>query len=196
MKLKMFSSFPSLSLHEDEMCSIRDTWQRPCFYHLVLVCRRPCLFVLRQPPREGFSSLEPAWWRGKEQISHRSVLFCIAIWLVSVVMGALQTNIYAELALMFPNKSGSLPSYCREAYERYSPLVGPFVAWGYWLGWCVVLSINGLLVGEYLRAAAFPNTDPVLFPKIVGTVMLVAMMSIDLLGLRLGKWVRYLLGFL
>lgn len=124
------------------------------------------------------------------------VFFCIAIWLVSVVMGALQSSIYAELALMFPNKSGGLPSYCREAYERYSPLVGPFVAWGYWLGWCVVLSINGLLVGEYLQAAAFPSADPVLFPKIVGTVMLGAMMSIDLLGLRLGKWVRYLLGAL
>ena len=124
------------------------------------------------------------------------VFFCIGVWLLSVIMGALQTNIYAELALMFPNKSGSLPSYCREAYQRYSPLIGPLVAWGYWLGWCVVLSINGLLVGEYLRAAAFPHADSVLFPKIVGTVMLVAMMSVDLVGLRFGKWVRYLLGLL
>ena len=124
------------------------------------------------------------------------VFLCIAVWLLSVVMGALQTNIYSELALMFPNKTGSLPSYCQEAYKRYSPLVGPLVAWGYWLGWCVVLSINGLLVGEYLRAAAFPTADPVIFPKVVGTIMLVVLMGIDLLGLRFGKWIRYLLGIL
>ena len=124
------------------------------------------------------------------------VFFCIAVWLASVTMGALQANIYAELALMFPNKSGGLPSYCREAYERYSPLIGPLVAWGYWLGWCVVLAINSLLVGQYLRANAFPNADPVIFPKVVGTIMLVLMMGIDLVGLRFGKWVRYLLGFL
>src|SRR5258708_3372973 len=91
------------------------------------------------------------------------VVATIAVWLLSVVMGALQTNLYVELALMFPHKSGSLPSYAREAYDRYTPLVGPLVAWGYWMGWCVVLSINGLLVGSYLRAAFFPGADPVLF---------------------------------
>ena len=78
------------------------------------------------------------------------VLATIAVWLLSVIMGALQTNIYVEMALMFPQKSGSLPSYAREAYDRYTPLVAPLVAWGYWMGWCVVLSINGLLVGSYL----------------------------------------------
>jgi amino acid transporter len=122
------------------------------------------------------------------------VMATIAVWLLSVIMGALQTNIYVEMALMFPHKSGSLPSYAREAYDRYTPLVGPLVAWGYWMGWCVVLSINGLLVGSYLRAAFFPSADPVLFPKIVGSLMLLIMMGIDLVGLRAGKAIRYVLG--
>jgi len=116
--------------------------------------------------------------------------------MLSVIMGALQTNIYVELALMFPHKSGSLPSYSQEAYKRYSPLVGPFVAWAYWLGWCVVLAINGLLVGEYLQAAAFPTADPVRFPQIVGTVLLLALATIDIIGLKRARWVRYVLGAL
>ncbi len=71
-------------------------------------------------------------------------------------MGALQTNIYAELALMFPNKSGSLPSYCREAYERYSPLVGPFVAWGY-LGFLTMVPILIIMFGPYLNGSFHPS---------------------------------------
>lgn len=124
------------------------------------------------------------------------VIACIGVWMLSVTMGALQANIYAELALMFPHKSGSLPSWAQEAFKRYTPLVGPFAAWAYWLGWCVVLAINGLLAGEYLRAAAFPNTDAVRFPQILGTVLLVVLAGIDIVGLKAGKWLRYVLGVL
>jgi amino acid transporter len=124
------------------------------------------------------------------------VIACIAVWMLSVIIGALQTSIYVELALMFPHKSGSLPSWAQEAWKRYTPLVGPFVAWAYWAGWCVVLAINGLLVGEYLRAAAFPSADPVRFPQIVGTMLLVVLAGIDIIGLKTAKWVRYVLGFM
>jgi amino acid transporter len=124
------------------------------------------------------------------------VFATVTVWFIAALMGALQTNLYAELALMFPRKTGSMPSYASEAYRRYSPLVGPVVAWGYWFGWCVVLSINGLLVGRYLRANVswFDHTDPVLFPKIVATVMLMLIMGIDLVGVRTGKKFRYFLG--
>ena len=124
------------------------------------------------------------------------VVGTVGVWLASVVMGALQTNLYSELALMFPNKSGSIPSYAHEAFKRYSNLPGAFVGWGYWLGWSVVLSINGLLVGLYLQANVFTSMDTVVFPKIVATVMLVLMLCIDLVGLRAGKMVRYALGLL
>ncbi len=123
-------------------------------------------------------------------------LGAISVWLGSVIMGALQNNIYTELATMMPNKSGGIPVYAHEAFKRYTSLVGPLVTWGYWFGWCVVLSINGLLVGEYLRAELFPSLDPNLFPKVIGTVMLIILLAFNLLGLRLGKWVTYLLGFL
>ena len=124
------------------------------------------------------------------------VIGTVGIWLASVVMGALQSNLYAELALMFPSKAGSIPSYAHEAFKRWSNLPGAFVGWGYWLGWCVVLSINGLLVGDYLQANVFTSMDRVAFPKIVATVMLVMMLGIDVVGLRTGKFVRYALGLL
>jgi amino acid transporter len=125
------------------------------------------------------------------------VVAAIAVWSLSALMGALQSNLYAELALMFPHKTGSMPSYAREAYDRYTPLVGPIVAWGYWLGWCVVLAINGLLVGTYLRASVpgLQHTDPVLFPKIVGTALILVLMGLDYAGVRTGRKVRYVLGF-
>ena len=124
------------------------------------------------------------------------VVAVIAVWFLSALMGALQSNIYAELALMFPHKTGSMPSYAREAYDCYTSLVGPLVAWGYWLGWCVVLAINGLLVGTYLRAnvPVFQHTDPVLFPKIVGSALVVVLMGVDYMGVRSGKRVRYVIG--
>jgi amino acid transporter len=126
------------------------------------------------------------------------VVAVVAVWFLSSLMGLLQSNLYAELALMYANKTGSMASYAREAYDRYTPLVGPIVAWGYWFGWCVVLSINGILVGQYLQAnvSAFQSYDPVLFPKIVGTVMLVLMMSTDYFGIKTGKKVDYVLGAL
>jgi len=124
------------------------------------------------------------------------VVAVIAVWFFSALMGALQSNLYAELALMFPHKTGSMPSYAREAYDRYTPLVGPIVAWGYWLGWCVVLAINGLLVGTYLRAnvPGLQHTDPVLFPKIVGSALILILMGLDYIGVRTGRKVRYVLG--
>jgi amino acid transporter len=125
------------------------------------------------------------------------VVATVAVWSLSALMGALQSNLYAELALMFPHKTGSMPSYAREAYDRYTPLVGPVVAWGYWFGWCVVLAINGILVGTYVRAnvPGLQHTDPVLFPKIVGTALIVVLMGLDYLGVRTGRKVRYALGF-
>jgi amino acid transporter len=124
------------------------------------------------------------------------VIATVAVWFVSALIGMLQSNLYAELALMFPFKTGSMPSYSREAYQKYTPLVGPIVGWGYWFGWCVVLSINGLLVGDYLQAnvSAFKQFDPNVFPKVVGTIMLLAMLVVDYIGVRRGRPVRWVLG--
>src|ERR671933_353591 len=38
----------------------------------------------------------------------------LVLWLVSVLIGSLQNNIYAELATMFPEKSGGISVYAHE----------------------------------------------------------------------------------
>jgi amino acid transporter len=123
-------------------------------------------------------------------------LGAIIVWLVSVVIGALQNNIYAELATMMPNKSGGIGIYANEGLKRYTTLVGPLVTWGYWFAWSTVLSINGLLVGNYLRAELWPNSNANVVAPLIGTVMLVGLWVFNIYGLRPGVWLSYLLGVL
>ena len=73
------------------------------------------------------------------------------VWTFSVCIGALHNNIYAEVATMFPKLSGGVAVYAHEAWKRYTSFVGPVAAVGYWLGWSVVLSLNGAIVGFLLQ---------------------------------------------
>src|SRR5215203_3436947 len=63
----------------------------------------------------------------------------VVLWTVSVVLGALQNNIYAELATMFPDKSGGISLFAHEAWRKYLTLVGPLATFGYWFAWSSVL---------------------------------------------------------
>ena len=80
------------------------------------------------------------------------------VWTFSVLIGALHNNIYAEVAAMFPKLSGGVAVYAHEAWKRYTSFVGPIAAVGYWLGWSVVLSLNGAIVGFMLQARFFPDS--------------------------------------
>ena len=69
------------------------------------------------------------------------------LWTVSVVLGALHNYIYSETAAMFPKLSGGIAIYAHEAWKKYFSFVGPIAAFGYWIGWSVVLSATGVVVG-------------------------------------------------
>ena len=56
---------------------------------------------------------------------------------------------------MFPNKSGGIALYAHEAWRKYLTLIGPLATFGYWIGWSVVLSINGLVAGTLIQAEWF-----------------------------------------
>ena len=64
----------------------------------------------------------------------------VILWTVSVVLGALHNYIYSETATMFPKLSGGIAIYAHEAWKRYFSFIGPIAAFGYWIGWSVVLS--------------------------------------------------------
>src|ERR1700755_2742257 len=77
------------------------------------------------------------------------------LWSISITLGALQNNIHAELAGMFPSKSGGIALYAHEAWRKYLTLIGPIATFGYWIGWSVVLSIKGLFTGQIIQGAWF-----------------------------------------
>lgn len=123
-------------------------------------------------------------------------LGAIIVWLGSIVIGALQNNIYAEMAAMMPNKSGGIGIYANEGLKRYTTYIGPLVVWGYWFGWSAVLSINGLLVGDFLQSELWPNNHDPNLAKYIGTGMLLLLWCFNIFGLRPGVWLSYLLGVL
>ena len=64
----------------------------------------------------------------------------VILWTVSVVLGAGHNYIYSETAAMFPKLSGGISIYAHEAWKKYFSFVGPISAFGYWIGWSVVLA--------------------------------------------------------
>lgn len=94
----------------------------------------------------------------------------IVIWVLATTVGLLQNAIFAEMAAMFPDKSGGVSRYAAEGWKRYCAPLAAVAAFGYWLGWSLSISIAALVFGELISAAWFPGTD----------------LSIDLLGNHVG----------
>ena len=79
------------------------------------------------------------------------------LWGISAIVAVFINTIYSELAAMFPEKSGGLALYAHEAWRKYTTLIGPIATFGYWIGWSVVLSVNGLFTGQIIQGAWFPG---------------------------------------
>ena len=82
----------------------------------------------------------------------------IILWGISAFIGVLQAFIYSEPAAMFPTQSGGISLYAHEGWRKYTTLVGPIATFGYWIGWSVVLSIFGKIIGDLITARWFPDS--------------------------------------
>ncbi|WP_181704941.1 APC family permease [Chthonobacter rhizosphaerae] len=78
------------------------------------------------------------------------------IWTVSMVMGFLQSFTYAEIAGLFPNKSGGASVYGASAWVRYSKLIAPLSVWCNWFAWSPVLSLGCSIAAAYILNALAP----------------------------------------
>ena len=67
----------------------------------------------------------------------------VAIWFASVLIGLAMAFVYAEMAGMFPEKSGGPPVFGAQAWKRYVRPIAPLNIWGYWFAWSPVLAIGG-----------------------------------------------------
>ena len=80
-----------------------------------------------------------------------------AVWTLSILMGFLQSFTYAEIAGLFPNKSGGASVYGAIAWVRYSKLVAPLSTWCNWFAWSPVLSIGTGIAAGYILTTIFPE---------------------------------------
>jgi len=124
------------------------------------------------------------------------------LWSISITLGALQNNIHAELASMFPNKSGGVALYAHEAWRKYLTLVGPLATFGYWIGWSVVLSINGLVAGTLIQAEWFSDSTwaesgagfDFTLPIVIGISFIILVWLFNVFGVRPAVWFGYVTG--
>jgi len=134
----------------------------------------------------------------------------VILWTTSVIIGALHNYVYSELAAMFPKLSGGIAIYAHEAWKKYVSFVGPIAAFGYWIGWSVVLSATGIVVGFLIQAqfytssatsTAWNHTWQVAgqsiyfsFPIALTIVIICAIWTFNVLGMRPAVWVGYVTG--
>ena len=124
------------------------------------------------------------------------------LWAISICLGALQNNIHAELASMFPNKSGGIALYAHEAWRKYTTLIGPLATFGYWIGWSVVLAVNGLVAGTLISAEWFADSTwtasgagfDLSLPVVIGMVLIVVVWLFNIYGVRPAVWFGYVTG--
>ena len=77
------------------------------------------------------------------------------IWAISIAFGFIQAFTYAEIAGLFPHKSGGASIYGAVAWVKYSKFVAPVSVWCNWFAWSPVLSIGSGLAAGYLLSALF-----------------------------------------
>jgi amino acid transporter len=78
------------------------------------------------------------------------------VWIVSILMGFIQSFTYAEIAGLFPNKSGGASVYGAVAWVRYSKLIAPVSVWANWFAWSPVIAIGCGLTAGFILSATFP----------------------------------------
>jgi amino acid transporter len=124
------------------------------------------------------------------------------LWTISVCIGALQNNVYAEMATMFPSKAGGISLYAHEAWRRYFAWIGPIATFGYWFAWSSVLAINGYVIGTLVQAQWFADTTFTQdvgdfqwsLPVWIGIGCILAVWLFNIFGVRPAVWLSYVTG--
>ncbi|MFO1256502.1 MAG: APC family permease [Sphingomonadaceae bacterium] len=78
------------------------------------------------------------------------------IWIVSILMGFMQSFIYAEIAGLYPDKSGGASVYGAAAWLPYGKFIAPISVWCNWLAWSPVLALGTGLAAAYVTVSLFP----------------------------------------
>lgn len=82
------------------------------------------------------------------------------VWMLSMLLGFVQSFTYAEIAGLFPNKSGGASVYGAAAWLKYGKFLAPLSVWCNWLAWTPVLSLGCAIASAYIvnaLAGAMPG---------------------------------------
>ena len=128
------------------------------------------------------------------------VVGSMILWGLSAAIGMLQAWIYSEPATMFGNRSGGIALYAHEGWRRYTTLVGPLAAFGYWIGWSVVLSIFGKIIGDLATAQWWPHSslsigflgNTLSLSSFIAIGCIIFVWGFNIFGLRPAVWFTYL----
>jgi amino acid transporter len=126
----------------------------------------------------------------------------VVLWTISVLIGAFQNNIYAELATMFKEKPGGIALFAHEAWRKYFTPIGPLATFGYWFAWSSVLAVNGLVVGTLIQAEFFSDSTwaetgagfDLNLAIVLGMVAIGLVWAFNVLGVRPAVWFGYVTG--
>ncbi len=77
------------------------------------------------------------------------------IWIASIALGFIQSFTYAEIAGLFPNKSGGTSIYGAIAWVRYSKVIAPISVWCNWFAWSPVQATGSALAAGYILTGLF-----------------------------------------
>ena len=72
------------------------------------------------------------------------------VWTISIIFGFVQSFTYAEIAGLFPGKSGGASIYGAVAWVRYAKFIAPTSVWCNWFAWSPVLAIGSGLGAGYI----------------------------------------------
>ncbi|MGB3697488.1 MAG: APC family permease [Gordonia sp. (in: high G+C Gram-positive bacteria)] len=129
----------------------------------------------------------------------------ITIWAVACTFALLQNNLFAELAAMFPNRSGGISVYAYEGWKRHFAPLGAIAAFGYWMGWSLSLSVEGVVLGTLIENAFFPDNDVVLhlpigndlkLPYLIAIGAIVSAWALNYFGVKIAAGVARITGAL
>jgi amino acid transporter len=135
-------------------------------------------------------------------LGYFGVIGSIVLWGISSIIALLQAWVYSEPATMFPGRTGGISLYANEGWRRYTTLVGPVSTFGYWIGWSVVLSIFGKVIGDVIAYRWFPNTKPYFdignvhfgLPHVIAIAAIVLVWLFNVFGVKPFKWLTYVTG--
>ena len=129
-------------------------------------------------------------------------LGALILWAISVVIGGLQSYVFSEPATMFPDHSGGLAAYAREAWRRRVNLLSPISGFAYWIAFTSTFAVFGLIAAQLIQAQWFAGQTWTIdigflrigFAQVLACVIIIVVWTINVAGMRPTKVFGYVTG--